>query len=312
MSKPHTNSIDPPKRRIATPTSSREPRRLSSYNPNMATFKEITVTLQGGYTAYARYWTGPTQKGAILYHHGIQSHCDWYESSAAALADAGYAVLQIDRRGCGQNDKDRGHADSADQLIEDDLAARAELLRRSGFGACHLVGISWGGKLVVATHVRHPESVKSLSLVTPGLFPRVGVSKKEMARIGFAMLYEPEKLFDIPLDDADLFTSDAKWKDFINTDERTLHQCTAGFYLASRRMDRIVSQLAKSPRVPIHLFIASDERIIDNNKTTSFIRDLHWPATRITTYENARHSLEFENDPTHYFTDLVDFINQAN
>jgi len=278
----------------------------------MPGFEEITLTLTDGYRAYARYWTGANVCGAVLYHHGIQSHCGWYRASAAALAEAGYAVLQVDRRGSGQNKVARGHADSADQLIQDDLTARGELLRRSGCESCHVVGVSWGGKLVVATYVRDPTNVRSLSLVTPGLFPKVGVSKKEMARIGFAMLYEPQKHFDIPLNDAALFTSNADWKSFIDRDERTLRQCTAGFYLASRRMDRIVAQLPKSPRVAIHLFVAADERIVDNGKTTRFIRDLHWPGTRITTYENARHSLEFENDPTAYFSDLVEFINAAN
>ncbi len=285
---------------------------VSSYNPVMASYEELSVTLPDGYAAYARYWTGPAVKGAVLYHHGIQSHCDWYESSASTLAEAGYAVLQIDRRGSGRNDAARGHAESADQLIEDDFAARNELLKRSGLDACHLLGVSWGGKLVAASYVRDPESVKSLTLVTPGLFPKVGVSKKDMARIGFAMLYEQEKLFNIPLDDANLFTSDPKWKEFINTDKRTIHQCTAGFYLASRRMDRVIAQLPKSPQTPIHLFIAGDERIVDNDKTTSFIGDLGWAKTRITTYDTARHSLEFENDPNMYFADLVSFINEVN
>src|SRR3990170_3188991 len=99
----------------------------------MAKYEEISVRLPDGYQAYARLWTGSEPRGAILYHHGIQSHCGWYETSAARLADAGYAVLQIDRRGSGRNSPDRGDAESADQLIEDSLAARDELCRRSGF-----------------------------------------------------------------------------------------------------------------------------------------------------------------------------------
>jgi len=277
----------------------------------MATFEEITVKLPDGYEAYARYWTGKTVKDAVLYHHGIQSHCDWYEGSAAALADAGYAVLQVDRRGSGRNTHPRGHAESAEQLIADDLAARLELARRSNQSDCHLVGVSWGGKLAVASYVSQPNDVKSLSLVTPGLFPNVGVSKETASKIGFAMIYEPEKRFDIPLDDAEFFTSNPKWVSFVATDERTLRQCTAGFYLASRRMDRIVAKLKDAPRIPIHLFIAGDERIIDNDKTTGFVRDLHWPDTRITTYEGARHSLEFDGSPADYFADLVEFINEV-
>ena len=43
-----------------------------------------------------------------------------------------------------------------------------------------------------------------------------------------------------------------------------------------------------------------------------FIRELHWPRTPITTYAEARHSLEFEGDPEVYFSDLIRFIDDAN
>lgn len=275
----------------------------------MAKYEEIGVRLPDGYQAYARYWCGPAPHGAVLYHHGIQSHCGWYETSAAGLADAGYAVLQIDRRGSGRNSPHRGHADSAEQLIEDSLAAGDELRRRSGFEEYHVVGVSWGGKLVVAAYVHDPTAVRSLTLVTPGLFPKVGVSASEMAKIGFAMLYQPNQLFDIPLNDPELFTTVPRWQEFFRTDVLTLRQCTAGFYLASRRMDKIVAKLPQARPVPIHLFNAGDERIIDNDKTSNFIRELHWPLCLITTYPTARHSLEFENDPQVYYNDLVLFIN---
>ena len=68
----------------------------------MTAFEEITVTLPDDYSAYARYWPAKAPRGAVLYHHGIQSHCGWYEASAAAIAEAGFAVLQIDRRGSGR------------------------------------------------------------------------------------------------------------------------------------------------------------------------------------------------------------------
>ncbi len=277
----------------------------------MARFEEISVALPDGYASYGRYWAVPDPKGAVLYHHGIQSHCGWYEASAARLADAGYAVLQVDRRGCGRNQQDRGHAESADQLIADALAGRDELLRRSGCGRYQVIGVSWGGKLAVAGYVADPEGVAGLSLVTPGLFPLLGVSKAAAAKIGFAMLYETHKPFDIPLNDAELFTSDPHWQEFFNTDAPTLRQCTAGFYLASRRMDRIFTRAEKMKPVPIHLFLAGDEHIIDNDKTLSFIRDLRWDRCRITTYDTVRHSLEFENDPEVYFRDLVAFVDEC-
>lgn len=63
--------------------------------------------------------------------------------------------------------------------------------------------------------------------------------------------------------------------------------------------------------MPIHLFVAGDERIIDNDKTVNFIHELHWPQGKITTYRTARHSLEFEGNPEEYFGDLVRFIDQT-
>ncbi len=274
----------------------------------MARFVEFHLVLPDGYKAYGRFWEARSPRGAVLYHHGIQSHCGWYEASAEWLADSGYAVLQVDRRGSGRNEIDRGHAESADQLIADALAARDELARRVGFAEHHVVGVSWGGKLAVTAYVTDPQGVRSLSLVTPGLFPLVGVSKSMMAKIGFAMLYEPREFFDIPLDDAEFFTSVPRWKDYIGTDPLTLRQCTAGFYLASRRMDKTVARLGGVEAVPIHLLLAGDERIIDNEQTECFIRTVGWPDFRVTRYDEARHSLEFEGDPAGYFGDLVGFL----
>lgn len=278
----------------------------------MTGFEEMPLLLPDGYETYARYWAPPARtRGAVLYHHGIQSHCGWYEASAARLAEAGYAVLQVDRRGSGRNRKDRGDAESAEQLIADARAARDELARRSGSGECHIIGVSWGGKLAVAEYVDDPAGVSSLSLVTPGLFPLVGVSKSEMADIGFAMLYEPRSLIDIPLNEAGLFTQVPHWRHFFDTDELTLRRCTAGFFLASRRMDKIVARFTKSRPVPVHLLMAGDERIIDSEKTIRFVRDLDWPLCRITTYDGLRHSLEFEGNPEIYFADLTAFLDEV-
>lgn len=275
----------------------------------MTDFEVLSIRLPDGYKAYARYWQPlGSQRAAILYHHGIQSHCGWYEESARRLAAVGYAVLQVDRRGSGRNGSDRGHAESVDQLVSDSGAARDELFRRTGCDRYHVIGVSWGGKLAVSGYVLDPAGVDSLTLVTPGLFPKIGVSKPEMARIGFAMIYEQRALFDIPLNDPEMFTSAPKWQEFFRRDDLTLRQCTAGFYLASRRMDKVVSRLADSTPTPIHLFLAGDERIVDNEKTERFIHGLGWPQTRITRYKPARHSLEFEGDPSIYFRDLIDFI----
>ena len=138
----------------------------------------------------------------------------------------------------------------------------------------------------------------------------MGVSRGEMAKIGFAMLYEQRRCFRIPLDEPERFTAVPRWQEFIATDPLTLRECTASFYLASRRMDKMVAKFPRVAPIPVHVFLAGDERIIDNEKTAKYARELHWPCCQITRYEAARHALEFEEDPTVYFEDLVRFINE--
>ncbi len=274
----------------------------------MSDFDDFSITLPDGYATFARFWPVSKPRGAVLYHHGIQSHCGWYEASARALVDAGFAVLQVDRRGSGRSDTDRGHAESAEQLIGDALAGRDALRQRTGLRAYHVVGVSWGGKLAVAAYVTEPAGVQSLSLVTPGLFPLVGVSKETAQEIGIAMIYEPQRRFPIPLNEPALFTSDPTWQAFFRDDPLTLRACSAAFYLASRRMDKTIAGLSSASAVPIHLFVAGNEQIIDSAKTIDFINGLDWPQVQISTYARAKHSLEFEDVQQDFLRSLTGFV----
>jgi len=274
----------------------------------VAAYEELTVTLPDGYEAYARYWAPADCRGGVLYLHGIQSHCGWYEDSASSLREAGLAVLQPDRRGSGRNHADRGDADSAQQLIDDAFACAAVLRDRCGHDRVHLLGVSWGGKLAAAMHATSDRCTASLTLIAPGLFPIISVSNAEKLRIGWAMVSGNQSLFDIPLNDAELFTADPRWIDFFNADPLRLDQATARFYLASRRMDRVALSLGKARPVPIHVFLAGEERIIDNEATLQFVRRLPWPRRFTTTYPRSRHTLEFGPDREAYLRDAAQWL----
>lgn len=269
-------------------------------------FEEVLIPIEGGHRGYARYWPAAgAPRGGVLFFHGIQSHAGWYEASARLLREAGMAVLQPDRRGSGRNERDRGHADSAEQLIGDGRLAAQWLQRRSGLDRLVLLGVSWGGKLAAALHVREPGLAVGLALIAPGLFPIIDVSPAEKFRIGLAMVSAPLRSFDIPLNDATLFTADPDRQCFIEEDFLTLRQATAGFYLASRRMDRICARLRESPPVPLFLALAGQEGIIHNGRTRAFIEGLSWPGTAIHEYPTARHSIEFEACRESFFSDLI-------
>ncbi len=274
----------------------------------MPEFEELSIPLPDAYGAYARYWPAREPVGAVLYLHGIQSHCGWYEESARRLQQAGFAVLQPDRRGSGRNHADRGHAESQQQLIDDGLACGRRLLELTGLKQFHLVGISWGGKLACALAAAEPGLVCSLSLVCPGLFPRVDVSGAEKFRIGLSMVGNRRRLFDIPLNDPHLFTSQPEWIQFLRSDELTLRQVTASFFLASRRMDSVLRDLPGISPMPLHLMVVDDDDIIDSANTVEFVRKLHWPTIRVTHYPGPKHTLEFEPVCEEYWSDLVDWL----
>lgn len=275
----------------------------------MPDFEEISIRLADGYNAYARYWPVDNPRGSVLYMHGIQSHCGWYEASAKAIQGAGYAVLQPDRRGSGRNEADRGHASSAEQLIEDAFICADVLGDRCGRRTHALLGVSWGGKLVAAMHATDERATAAIVPITPGFFPIVDVSAAEKFRIGIAMISNPTGLYDIPLNDPELFTHDPNWIAYLRDDPLQIHQATAGFFLASRRMDKIVARLPARRAVPLHLMLAGEERIIDNEATRRFVRELPWNDVTITSYDQARHTLEFDAINDGFLDDLIHWLN---
>ena len=274
----------------------------------MSGSEETHVALPDGYQAWARYWPAEPCTEAVLYLHGIQSHAGWYTESARAINEAGFAVLQADRRGSGRNQQDRGHAASARQLVEDGIACADKLREVTGVGTVHIIGVSWGGKLAAAMHAARPDITSSLVLIAPGLFPIVDVSAADKFRIGLSMISNPRRTYDIPLNDPELFTDQPDKIRFLREDRLQLHQATAGFFLASRRMDRMWVKMRQSAAVPLLVFLAGAERIIDNDATRRFVRELHWPCRHVTLFERARHTIEFSADRDEFISELIRWL----
>lgn len=267
----------------------------------------ITLPASDGYTVHARFWLPDRPAGAVLYLHGIQSHGAWFEQSARRLAAAGFAVLLPDRRGSGRNERDRGHARCPDQLFADLKEHTRTLLARTGPVPLHMVGVSWGGKLALTAAGRLPQPPASITLIAPGLFPAVDLTRSEKLRVGLKCLTKPRALFDIPLNDPALFTESSDGRRFIANDPLRLNRVSAGFLLTSARLDRIVRRTARRPGPwRVNLLLAGRDRIIDNPRTARFIRA--WPAAeiRVTEFPDASHTLEFEADPEPFFGALLD------
>ena len=265
-----------------------------------STRDQFIVTASDGYPITCHRWQ-PAQGqagGRVMILHGIQSHAGWYTNLAEVLAGQGLEVLMPDRRGSGANLQARGHAPSSRRLIKD----IHETLNHwnslsSSQAAPALAGISWGGKLAALAVAQSPNSFAGLALVAPGLFAKVRPPLATQLAIAFCALVRPRRLFNIPLSDPSLFTLDPAKQEFIATDPATLHQATARFFIVSRSIDFRLRSIRNKLINPILLQLAEHDRIVNNDKITSYVEKSPAPDKTVIHYPAAHHTLEFEPPP---------------
>src|SRR4051794_36050025 len=80
---------------------------------------ESFTTGDGYRCQYRHYPAAGPPRAEVVGVHGIQSHAGWYEHSCIQLAQAGFAVSFLDRRGSGMNPEARGDAPGFRRLLDD-------------------------------------------------------------------------------------------------------------------------------------------------------------------------------------------------
>ncbi len=235
----------------------------------------------------------------VLYVHGIQSHPGWFAGSCAQLARAGHQVFAVCRRGSGDNAGHRGHASWAEQLLSDVETAGRYALQVSGRASLALVGVSWGGKLL-ACYAASPQrqiDIASLALVAPGIVSRVDMSLAEKLAVALTLLVAPQRRFDIPLSDVELFTDNPAMQDYLRADAHRLTRATARFLYASRQLDAMLRSAGEGAiAAPTTLILADRDRIVDNAATRRVVNRLTGGRVKVEELTGA-HTLEFEADP---------------
>lgn len=272
-------------------------------------FAPRSYTVRDGYRLqYRDYPTSGSPRGRVVFVHGIQSHAGWYENSCRRLAEAGFAVSFLDRRGSGQNAEARGDTPSFRRLLDDIAEFLQPLRQQTPALPTFLAGISWGGKPVVALQRRHPGLVDGLALLCPGFCPRVSPSRKERLAILFSRLTNPRRLFPVPLSDPQLFTATPRWQDFIRDDPLSIREATTRFFVESVRLDLYLRFAVSHVQLPVLLLLAEHDRIIDNARTRAFVARFPAIDKEVREYAGAHHTLEFESDPEPFIADLIHWL----
>jgi pimeloyl-ACP methyl ester carboxylesterase len=144
----------------------------------------------GGLTiSYERAGTGPP---VVLTHGFVGDARSTWGNQVEALADE-FTVIAWDAPGAG------GSSDPPDGFGMDDYAdCLAALVRALCRGPAHLVGLSFGGAMVLAAYHRHPALASSLTLVSgyAGWVGSLGVEEAEQRLSGSlqASTLQPDEL----------------------------------------------------------------------------------------------------------------------
>jgi pimeloyl-ACP methyl ester carboxylesterase len=138
-------------------------------NPERATLDDVArktapgrfVRLSDGVTHYLV--DGPDSGRVVVLVHGFSVPAYIWDSTAAALAGAGYHVLRYDEYGRGWSD--RPNVEYTADLLDRQLGELLDSLRITD--RIDLGGVSMGGWVTATFASRHPTRIRSLVLVDP-------------------------------------------------------------------------------------------------------------------------------------------------
>jgi alpha-beta hydrolase superfamily lysophospholipase len=218
--------------------------------------------------AYLSY-TSTGARTALVYLHGIESHAGWFAMAGPQLREQGFDVYCLDRRGSGLNRENRGflsgHVENFETLIADIHAFISPL--RDRYDNVFLVGLSWGGKLALSYGLSHPEDIDGLVLITPGLRAKADVSFLNKLKIAL---------------------------DYIKDDSLRLSSATVRFFWQSHRLDKFVDRNISTNRLPIQLFLAGQDTIIDNDGVLKVLAKGQHAIPDVLGYDDQTHSIQLD------------------
>jgi alpha-beta hydrolase superfamily lysophospholipase len=133
-----------------------------------------TTFARDGFALALHTWSAAAPHTVVVYIHGTQSHAGWLFETGPALARLGCVVYALDRRGSGESEGPRGHAESFRPWIDDYIAVMQHARARHPSLPLLLDGQSFGGAIAVAV-AGDPRAIHDAAvLVTPLIVPRVG------------------------------------------------------------------------------------------------------------------------------------------
>jgi alpha-beta hydrolase superfamily lysophospholipase len=266
------------------------------------------VQASDGVDLHCRHWSsGLAPWAVVIFLHGIASHGGWFAETAAALDVRGVAVYAPDRRGSGLSGGPRGHLTSYERAL-DDVDELVKLgASEHGGTPLFLAGSSWAAKLALVYAALRPAALAGLMLLGPGLLPRVTLSPARRLSVAVGHIVAPTARVAIPLT-PELYTTTARYLDFIRADRLRLVTATTRFFWETGRLDRHRPRASARLRLPLVVLQGEKDAMMDVPKTREWFSQLGVDDKTYRSYPGAGHTLDFEPDRSQYLEDMVTWL----
>ncbi len=274
----------------------------------------LKITSPDGTLLHASVMEAEDPVAGLLLVHGMQSHSQWFEVSGtlAALSDAGISCLAYDRRGSGRSGGKKGHAKSAEQMLEDfetALKALREILAQSGNPdvPLHVLANCFGTRITLPYLTREPDAFQSAILTAPAtrMTRKADYGKRQRARI---LLAPPSRYFKTPLEDS-YFISSGPALEWIENDELSLRRVTAGFLRSAQKLTKEMRRAALTLTIPFLVVLGTHDEMVKNDAIRAeFVHNYKGPI-RVVEYD-AEHYIDFTSFQPELADEIVLWITQ--
>lgn len=266
-----------------------------------------------------RSWYDPSNEVVVIYMHGLQSNSQWNIPTFEYLYNtAGCNVYALDRRYSGLSEpipgfsdplpgqpsklpgdyREYAHISNYRQWL-DDLHQLVLLARSENPGKpVHMMGNSFGARMVLGYAINYPDYVDGLILSGPGTHMKVGLTPAELM-LTFTNYWI---LIDTPLRD-EWFTRDPEKLSFIENDRLAVRRATANFYKQGELLNMYNLQRLHEIQIPaLIIAAANDDIIVVEGENPPSIRSglyggmVRSPVRRLVIYDEGEHFLYFEGD----------------
>lgn len=245
-----------------------------------------------------RAWGGEQEaKATLLLVHGLGAHSAWFEAMGRLLAGYGFRVYAYDQKGFGSRAKEELH--SYKEWI-DDLKDVVSQLKKTNVpsrdGASRplfLMGNSMGA-LVVMAAAQRMQGVDGIVIFSPGFegFPGTFTIPYKIKAVLSALL-APSKEVRLPYE-MDLVTRDLSVRKYLRDDEIKKMAVPGRMLTELLKLSNTVVASLKAVNVPVLMFTAGVEKIVNNVVNLRLFEKLEAPSKEHIHMAEAWHDLMFD------------------